>query len=103
MNLWECCEPGCPRKCVGCGGAIGLRAIGWYFVPGWGSNLFCPRHRPDGSTLRTELHGSQDGDDEGKPCSSCQADAEATEIQERLLYPFFGLTSLAAQERGRVG
>jgi hypothetical protein len=47
MNLWKCDWQGCSRTCVGTGGAIGLRAIGWYFVPGFRDSCFCPAHRPD--------------------------------------------------------
>lgn len=45
MNLWECDHPDCNASAVGEGGAVGLRAIGWYFKPG--PILYCPRHRPD--------------------------------------------------------
>jgi len=45
MNKWECEFPGCKSTAVGCGGAVGLRAIGWYFKPG--PKIFCPNHRPD--------------------------------------------------------
>ena len=47
MNVWECEHPKCGRKCIGTGGAVGLRAIGWWFVPGLKNNIFCPAHRPD--------------------------------------------------------
>lgn len=45
MNRWQCRQPGCDRAVTGCGGAVGLRAIGWYFEPG--PMIFCPEHRPD--------------------------------------------------------
>jgi len=45
MNLWECDHPGCKCTAVGVGGAIGLRAIGWYFKRG--PIIRCPNHRPD--------------------------------------------------------
>ena len=51
MNAWRCEHPGCTNSCVGLGGAIGLRAIGWYFYPvkslGEPFQLFCPIHRPE--------------------------------------------------------
>jgi len=89
-NRWDCDFPGCDLYVIGCGGAVGLRAIGWYFVPGFGNNLFCPQHRPDATTVRTRLHGDSDDG----PCSSCQADAEAMELQNRFLNPFFGFEVL---------
>lgn len=46
MNLWECQHPGCKCTAVGSGGAIGLLAIGWYFVPG--PKILCPAHHPAG-------------------------------------------------------
>ena len=46
MNKWECQHKGCRNSCVGVGGAIGLRAIGWYFE--LGPVILCPAHRPDG-------------------------------------------------------
>lgn len=45
MNIWECQEVSCHRRCVGTGGAVGLRAIGWYVR--MGPVIFCPEHRPD--------------------------------------------------------
>ena len=56
MNLWECERPGCKSTAVGCGGAIGLRAIGWQFIAGetkmmmtLGPTILCPLHRTDGA------------------------------------------------------
>lgn len=52
MNGWQCEHPGCPYKCIGVNGAMGLRAIGWFFIPGKSVNeplqLFCPYHHPGG-------------------------------------------------------
>lgn len=56
MNRWHCQQNGCDQIANGVGGAIGLRAIGWYFRPPvlwWGVMrtspiLYCPRHHPDG-------------------------------------------------------
>lgn len=64
MNGWQCEYPGCPYKCVGVNGAMGLRAIGWYFVPGLTNNCFCPYHHPkgmdqaikDGREIQTEIY-----------------------------------------------
>lgn len=42
MNLWECEYPGCRNTAVGCGSAVGLRAIGWTF--GLGPVILCPIH-----------------------------------------------------------
>lgn len=74
MNRWECQHPECNRQVTGCGGAIGLRAIGWYFKPG--PIIFCPIHRPDPIKCK-------DSTDE-KPflCSQCQGDEEAKRLQE---------------------
>ena|ERR1700760_3915739 len=46
MNIWECHHPDCTNRVVGVGGAIGLRAIGWYFE--LGPVLYCPNHYPQG-------------------------------------------------------
>lgn len=73
MNRWVCQHPGCDEFVCGTGGAIGLRAIGWYFWPGWSNNLFCPRHRPDTMT-----------DPHGKECSMCRAETEALVIQGKI-------------------
>lgn len=78
MNKWECDFPGCKNTAVGCGGALGLRAVGWYFNPPRREPLaeplqlgdvvsrvlatvgdrtpriFCPRHRPDAIPCRDE-------------------------------------------------
>lgn len=75
MNLWNCQAEGCKSTAVGCSGAIGLRAIGWYFE--FGPLLFCPAHRPD----------PIDGDGKfldctEKNCSQCAATQEAEKWQE---------------------
>ena len=44
MNLWECGHSGCKCTAVGTGGAVGLRAVWWYFE--MGPQLFCPDHHP---------------------------------------------------------
>lgn len=55
MNEWQCDEGGCMSKAVGVGGAIGLRAIGWYFKRGQhdkhGPVILCPLHRADGRPI----------------------------------------------------
>lgn len=55
MNVWECEHPSCIRSCVGVGGAIGLRSIGWFFEKGDLSfgivkepKILCPLHHPEG-------------------------------------------------------
>jgi len=45
VNRWKCDHPDCTRECVGTGGAVGLRAIGWWFV--YAGPIYCPAHRPD--------------------------------------------------------
>lgn len=50
MNIWECLFPECGLTVAGLGGAIGLRAIGWYYRKGAGFSgptIMCPRHRAD--------------------------------------------------------
>jgi hypothetical protein len=72
---------------VGTGGAIGLRAIGWYFVPGWRNICYCPRHRPDPSgVVYSDMHGDEfkPGSQEDKPCSMCAADREADYLQKAI-------------------
>lgn len=46
MNIWDCQHPGCSRVAYGVGGAVGLRAIGWYFKIG--PVILCPQHHPAG-------------------------------------------------------
>lgn len=51
MNKWECAATHCDRHVVGLGGAVGLRAIGWYFERGTsepltGATVYCPAHHP---------------------------------------------------------
>ena len=88
VNRWECDQPGCDRQCVGTGGAIGLRAIGWWFLPG--PRLFCPAHRPDPATEpigepdpRDKWVGSH-GPEAPYPCSMCAADREADYLQDAI-------------------
>lgn len=78
MNIWECHHPGCPVKAVGCGGAHGLIAIGWYFR--MGQKTFCPLHRPD----RAEKHTDLVCYTKELPCPICKADAVAMAWQERI-------------------
>lgn len=73
VNRWGCDHPGCGRSCAGTGGAIGLRAIGWYFMYGLGGNIFCPEHRPDPGP----------GPD-GQPCALCTAETQARLIQAQI-------------------
>jgi len=82
MNLWECERPACKSTAVGCGGAAGLIAIGWYFRPGVPTLgryvLLCPAHRPDPEPCREE------GENEGKPCWFCAGEAESQIWQDRI-------------------
>jgi hypothetical protein len=73
LNLWECQYPGCAHTAVGCGDAIGLRALGWYVREG--TMLLCPEHRPDAAVVPEALPGC-DG-----PCAYCTAEAEARRWQ----------------------
>ncbi|MGH7639472.1 MAG: hypothetical protein ACREOA_05750 [Candidatus Dormibacteria bacterium] len=73
MNVWEC--QSCGTKVEGLGGAVGLRAIGWYFEPG--PVIYCPRHRPDGTLERGPNHDPG----VGGPCALCTAELEATRLQ----------------------
>lgn len=75
MNKWVCAVPGCGTTAVGFGGAIGLRAIGWWFLPG--EELRCPAHRPDGTMDRSaDAPCHLD-----KPCPECQGEKEAAQMQ----------------------
>jgi hypothetical protein len=76
MNRWDCEHPGCDYFVCGLGGAIGLRAIGWYFVPGYRNNLFCPRHWPEDADGMADPHG--------KPCKMRRPETEATVIQAQI-------------------
>lgn len=78
LNFWQCDHPGCTVTATGAGGAFGLLAIGWWFL--LGSKLFCPAHRPDPVPCR------DDGDNRGKPCSTCAGDAEADMIQHAIVH-----------------
>lgn len=74
MNLWECDHSGCTLTCVGVGGAVGLRAIGWWFEPG--PRLLCPQHRPDFVPCHQENRLPQDGPGPAE-CRLCVAESEA--------------------------
>jgi hypothetical protein len=81
VNLWECEHPGCTSTAVGCGGAAGLLAIGWYFVPGdghRGPTLYCPAHRPLPSPCMEQ------GPNHGKPCALCPSELLAQHWQNRI-------------------
>lgn len=49
MNRWECDRAECLVTADGIGGAIGLRAIGWFFDIG--PMIYCPRHHPYGADV----------------------------------------------------
>lgn len=78
MNRWDCDTAGCPRSVVGCGGAIGLRAIGWFVRFDaralTGPEIFCPAHRPD-PIVCLENHDLAE-------CAPCKAEREAKTIQD---------------------
>jgi hypothetical protein len=61
MKFWECAAPGCRSSAHGIGAARGLRAIGWYVGHGSpaGSQLYCPRHHPDGLAIAGHLAAGQ--------------------------------------------
>lgn len=77
MNRWGCDRHGCTSTAVGVGGAIGLRAIGWFFAPG--PQVFCPLHRPDATSARVPSHDREE--DRGEPCSQCTAELAAAHWQ----------------------
>jgi hypothetical protein len=77
MNLWECDYAGCKSTAVGCGGAAGLIAIGWWFQPG--PTLLCPAHRPDKAPCDDEFTEIP-----GQPCSMCPAEDAAEKWQNRI-------------------
>lgn len=83
MNKWECNHKGCDSVAIGTGGAIGLRAIGWFFEKG--PVLYCPRHRPDPTLHRSHLHKVlfelNYVSDTHEVCSQCTADLEASRWQ----------------------
>lgn len=79
LNKWECEHPGCTNVAIGVGGAVGLLAIGWYFVPG--PTILCPAHRLD----QIPCHGDTGGN-HGKPCSQCAAEEDADMIQNAILF-----------------
>lgn len=74
MNLWNCQHAGCDRTCCGVGGAVGLRAIGWYFKRG--PIIFCPEHRPDGINGKGKYL-----DCHKKNCPQCKGSQEAEKWQ----------------------
>lgn len=103
MNKWECDAPGCRNSAVGCGGAIGLRAIGWYFVPGnHAPRLFCPAHRPDGAPCQNVGEEDTRTVAELQNCPMCAGDNEADEIQD-VIYGMLGLESWRLLKREAPG
>ena len=75
LNLWRCGAPDCDSTAVGVGGAIGLRAIGWWFEGG--AEPLCPSHRPDGTlSRRQDMRCDVQG-----PCGHCAAEKEADRFQ----------------------
>jgi hypothetical protein len=76
MNKWECDYAGCGNSCVGTGGAVGLRAIGWWFVRGMSNNCFCPAHRPDSVPCLERKTG--------EACAPCAGELEADKWQRQM-------------------
>ncbi len=79
LNRWKCegrflSGEKCDATAIGVGGAIGLRAIGWYFEKG--GCIFCPLHRPDSITGV--------GDCVLADCSMCKAKQEAAHYQQMI-------------------
>jgi hypothetical protein len=77
MNLWECEHPGCNSRATGTGGAIGLRAIGWYFHPA--GPIFCPVHRPDGIPCTDERAPETS---RAEACPLCAGEGESEHWQQ---------------------
>jgi hypothetical protein len=89
MNLWQCdrgkyADNRCSRTAVGTGGAVGLRAIGWWFEPGYDfvdrkEHLLCPQHRPDAiPCLEAFLYDTTTDE----PCGNCSGEIEADKWQK---------------------
>lgn len=81
LALWRCDQIECTRTCTGAGGAVGLRAIGWYFQPGDETagdhpQLYCPEHRPDPIDCKQRP---------GTPCSHCAAERDVRIDQPKLM------------------
>lgn len=75
-NLWQCAAPECKATALGVGSAIGLRAIGWWFVAG--GDILCPAHRPD----PTEERSAEVSHCDAKGlCAWCAAEREAARLQ----------------------
>lgn len=74
----------CTMSASGCGGSIGLIAIGWHFEPGKPDSLRCPAHRPDRTPCRDQDYAGRSSKNWGKPCSACRAESEAKRYQGAL-------------------
>lgn len=79
MNRWDCDHQDCDRFVVGVGGAVGLRAIGWYFEIG--GPVLCPPHRPD----PVPCDDKYSPENHGTPCAVCAAEHQAQPIQEKIM------------------
>ena len=79
MNKWSCDFPGCRNSCVGVGGAIGLRAIGWYFVSG--GETLCPGHRPEKEKCDDPYTPDAERKEE---CPFCSGEREALRFQKMI-------------------
>ncbi len=85
MNAWTCNAHGCRSIAIGVGGAVGLRAIGWYFVPGGTADcdqhlrlpiILCPGHRPDPIKCKEIVALLE--------CPLCRAEDVASELQKMI-------------------
>lgn len=83
MNEWQCQYAGCRNKVVGLGGAIGLRAIGWYFAPG--PSLRCPLHRPDPAPCADE---ATEAEQRPEACSMCSGERDARRWQSEMNHAY---------------
>lgn len=91
MNRWTCDERGCTASAVGVAGAVGLRAIGWFFQrnPNTMATLFCPMHRPKVEAIQSRLHDGEDERNVGKvhACGVCAAEFDAARYQAGMISP----------------
>lgn len=77
MNRWQCDRHGCRTEAVGVGGAVGLRAVGWYYHREDVDTqcvLFCPAHRPDPMPCQQEPPAPD-------LCEPCSGEIQARALQ----------------------
>lgn len=103
-NRWDCDYPGCTEYVVGLGGAIGLRAIGWYFKPAGTRqgghplepSIACPRHRFD-----AERHGPNLRHPKETLCGICPGQRDADRFQALIAIADNGMELLETILRSR--